>query len=257
MKCINGNNFAEIADHVITLDSPVIPFDTEKVNVIFCKTDFLSDLFNYLIQTIQRKKYTLITGMADKEITKYCFDKKPDCIDRWFAVNATYDHPRLYPIPLGIENHKGRSKGKYTNHPWLYSNLERLRDKDKEESVYCNFNQFTNKKARVGAIPKLKEKGIDLTISSFTAYEQYCEEMSECKYVLCPPGNGVDTHRLWEALYMGCIPITLESRIYRDYDLPIIQVKHWDELNEDLLNMDRLYNYKELYMSYWKEKIIR
>ena len=31
--------------------------------------------------------------------------------------------------------------------------------------------------------------------------------MAEHKFVVAPRGNGWDTHRLWEALYLGCVPI--------------------------------------------------
>jgi hypothetical protein len=27
------------------------------------------------------------------------------------------------------------------------------------------------------------------------------------KYVICPRGNGIDTHRVWEALYLGVVPV--------------------------------------------------
>jgi len=81
--------------------------------------------------------------------------------------------------------------------------------------------------------------------------------MSKYKFVVCPPGNGVDTHRLWEALYLGCIPITLKHRIYRDYNLPIIQLNSWEEITPELLEK---YSYndnmEQLYMTYWKNIII-
>ena len=69
------------------------------------------------------------------------------------------------------------------------------------------------------------------------------------------PGNGVDTHRLWEALYLGCIPIALRNRIYQHYDLPIIQVNDWSEITLELLQKEISNNTEHLYMDYWETRI--
>jgi hypothetical protein len=36
--------------------------------------------------------------------------------------------------------------------------------------------------------------------------------------MLCPIGNGLDSHRLWEALHLGCIPITRRITNYIQYE---------------------------------------
>lgn len=265
MDLINGNTMSDLADHVITLDSPNIPFDKNSVDVIYCKTEYIKQLFKYL-RNIKNKQYALITGKSDhpiilitgmsaKSVKRFYIPNKPNCIVKWFAVNAVQDHPQIFPIPLGIENHIGKSKGKHTNHKWFIENIDRLCLKEKQNVVYCNFKIETNPKQRKNVINILKNKGLELIIDPPLPFEEYCERMSECKFVLCPPGRGVDTHRLWESLYLGCIPITLKSRIYQYYHLPIVQVEHWEDLCEDVLNIDRNCDYKELYISYWKEKI--
>jgi len=83
------------------------------------------------------------------------------------------------------------------------------------------------------------------------------------KFVLCPEGNGTDTHRTWETLYVGSIPIekrNINNSFYQD--LPICFVDSLSEINEDFLNyeFDRIKNTKwnldKLNFSYWKDKII-
>lgn len=247
MNLINGNTMAEIADHVIDIDTQEYPSTTD--DVIYCKTDFLPGLFKKISMTGQ--EITLITGMADKPIQS--LKDKPESVKRWFAVNATCDHPQLIHIPLGIENHKGSSKGLYTRHEWFLENLERLKQKPKKKLLYCNFNTRTNKKQRQGVVEKLKH--FVLRVDQSMPFEEYCERMSECQFVVCPPGRGVDTHRLWEALYMSCIPITIKSRIYQYYTLPIIQVERWEDLTPQHLNAERKYDYEQLDISYWKKQI--
>jgi len=48
---------------------------------------------------------------------------------------------------------------------------------------------------------------LDRRLSPFAISKQ----MRRHQYVLCPPGNGLDTHRYWEAQYWGAVPIVLKS----------------------------------------------
>lgn len=57
------------------------------------------------------------------------------------------------------------------------------------------------------------------------------------RFVLCPRGNGVDTHRFWETLYRGAVPIVKKthwSDSLKEYQLPYIEVETFspDELVE-------------------------
>ena len=82
--------------------------------------------------------------------------------------------------------------------------------------------------------------------------------LAQSQFCICPRGNGIDTHRLWEALYLGCIPIVLESEILGCYaGLPILVVRNWEEL----FDMDfshwsetvrsRRYDLRPLAISHW------
>lgn len=45
------------------------------------------------------------------------------------------------------------------------------------------------------------------------------------KYAVTPRGNGWDTHRVWEALFLGVIPILTHSPLDPTYEgLPILLV---------------------------------
>ena len=54
--------------------------------------------------------------------------------------------------------------------------------------------------------------------------------------MLCPRGNGMDTHRFWECLLLGAIPVVLESdhcaRLAREMKLPVVTIKHWSDLRD-------------------------
>ena len=49
--------------------------------------------------------------------------------------------------------------------------------------------------------------------------------MSKHNFVLAPWGNGIDTHRFWEILYSGSIPVTKKHIIYDSFqNIPRIQL---------------------------------
>jgi len=257
---INGNKFLDIADFAIDFDHKDLNTNIFKKDaIIYCKTDFLGLLFNYI--ELSGRKYTLISHMSDYPIDEVRFKKAPKSIVKWYAQNAVYEDDRLIPIPLGLENHNGTSKGKFTNHEWFLKEDGRLRGFYKAaNTLYCNWNSKTNQEVRNPIIDKLNANGNKLVVESGLSFEDYCWNMAQHKWVVCPPGNGADTHRLWEALYIGCYPITLRSRIYKNYNLPILQVDDWSEVTPSLL--DEFYwkwngvpYFEELRMSHWKKLI--
>jgi len=82
--------------------------------------------------------------------------------------------------------------------------------------------------------------------------------MKQCKFVISPPGNALDCHRTWEALYMGCIPLLEHSSLDRLFDdLPVILVTDWHEVNEVFLAQKyaelqrKTFNVQKLYIDYW------
>ncbi len=96
-------------------------------------------------------------------------------------------------------------------------------------------------------------------------FDDYLLAVFTHRFVICPEGNGMDTHRTWESLYMGAIPVELKNNNNRFYeDLPILLIDDWEELTEEFLKDkynqmmggSRSWNYDKLKMSYWKNLIL-
>jgi len=82
--------------------------------------------------------------------------------------------------------------------------------------------------------------------------------MGHAKFVLSPPGNGLDCHRTWEVLYVGSIPVVISSTLDPLYvGLPVIIVDSWEEVTEDFLERkyieitNKQHNMDKLYLGYW------
>lgn len=63
--------------------------------------------------------------------------------------------------------------------------------------------------------------------------KSYAKLSAEFKYVVCPRGNGIDTHRFWEALYRGSCPIIVNSNwseYFSELGIPFLAVNKFGDL---------------------------
>jgi len=257
MNLINSAAYEDIANHVILTQSDMQEYMRnykllKSDAIIYCKTDFSPLLFKHL--AFSGRSYKIITHHSDYPIDQHRFNSKPSCIKKWYAINPTYKHPDLIPIPLGTKTPEGRAyhEPQYKI-KWFEKNRERLFNSEKNTSrVYCNWGD-TNP-ARNNIIKKLK---VGYLQQSGLSFETYCEQMAQYKFVISPPGNGLDNHRTWEALYLGCIPIVIANPIYDSWQLPILQVKYFSEITDRILEeyLDRDCSYEMLDFEYWKKLI--
>jgi len=265
---INGGvGFMNFADFFIT-PSNYKTFNTQILRqnaIIFCQTDYIDFLFENL--RFSNRKYILITHFSDYHIDEAKFLRKPNCIKKWFALQTTYEHPDLIQIPAGF----GVFWDKFQNpnelyQKWFFDNVKRLRSSEKNnEIVYCNYRSDYMRPWRHSVVDKIQSSGVNCyvppdknTISGRLIFPDYCEDMSKFKFIASPPGNGgLDAHRNWEAIYMGCIPIVIKNLIYKNYDLPILQVNKYTEVTNELLSnylefyKTHEFNYEHVKLSYW------
>ena len=254
---INAANYENICDYsIIPPDGKFFtPEILERDAIIFCKTDFIDYLFNNL--KYSNRNYVIITHHSDYPIDTFRFSSKPKNVKMWFAINVTHKDDSLVCIPLGVKTHEGSYLEEKYMTKWLISQIRKLRENSKEFLVYCNWTD-TNP-YRNSIIEKLRYNNIEYKHESNLTFDVYATNMSKCKFVISPPGNGIDCHRTWEALYMGCIPVVIKDNIYKNWsELPILQVNDYSELTNELLKEFSLreFKYDKLYMNYWK-KIIK
>ena len=87
-------------------------------------------------------------------------------------------------------------------------------------------------------------------------------DQSKYAFVISPHGNGLDCHRTWEALVLGCIPIVKTSKIdYLYENLPVLIVKDWSDITKELLEKtvhdfkNRTFQPDRVTMKYWMDLI--
>jgi hypothetical protein len=174
----------------------------------------------------------------------------------WYAQNLALDNEKISPLPIGIANNMWKNCITFYND----ENLNELQ-KHKTQNVFMNFSINTNFDKRNKCFESLKDKipfldNID-TCDNLKRLAQY-------KFCICPEGNGYDSHRLWEALYLQTVPIVIDSdfiRIIKKHiNPPIVILSDWNEFNQDNLDYSS-YNfegdeyYRKFSFDYYKQLI--
>ena len=169
------------------------------------------------------------------------------------------------PIPIGITNNTNESE-----YHRLFGNNELLVKANQVDFltqsnrlVYGCFSIKTNKKERLPLAKLLLQSNHTFEEPEFTidGRIRYLENLRQYAFTACPVGNGIDTHRLWEVLYMGGIPIIIQNRILESMleDLPFVLVRNWEQIKDekflqdswDKLSNRQNYNFNKLRIDYW------
>jgi hypothetical protein len=174
-----------------------------------------------------------------------------------FATNTAREEGLIEPIPIGIENIAYRRNGSL--HYYNPLNLASLSLKKKRD-VLVSFSVHTNPTERNRVLRTCLENGFQNKKMKLGEFRQ---RLAESRFVISPPGNGIDCHRTWEAMYHKTVPV-IENRynLFQHIDLPILTVNsYYDFFKMSLDERLSLYQkfmsrgYPALYMDYWIELI--
>lgn len=229
--------------------------EIKENDIIFSHISIVENLFNLLSNGDGLQNIKLITSQSDKTINLKLFNKKPKCINNWYSINVEHKNNKLNPIPLGIANNHS-PKNLLVKDFKFNNKLNELSD----VSMYINFQKNTNLKERMDIFDCfINEDWVEIDQPNLEL-NLYKEKLKQHMFVLCPWGNGVDTHRIWETLYSGSIPITKYHHTFsRLTGLPILFVDKYEEINLNKLNsflhLNQNYSFDKLDISYWLSEI--
>ena len=225
---------------------------------IFVYTHIIHQNFKTLLNILElfNNKFYLFLHNSD-----YSFDethllglKKIKNLCKIFTQNINIPKTDyVIPIPIGIPNQM-----------WSHGNpdiLNKIINENIEKSnlIYFNFKINTNKKIREHCYNIVSKTNIKWYPT--TDYKNYLKILKCHKFAICPQGNGIDTHRMWECFYLKVIPICIKCHLtefYANY-FPILLLEKWEDLDVNNLeenyisysfNNYKLLNYNE-YMKYF------
>lgn len=128
-----------------------------------------------------------------------------DYIKFIYAQNINIDLcDKAQLLPIGLAN----SMWPHGDMIELYDVMKDTYLWNKTKNIYVNINPNTYG-YRLNVLNKLKDCQFELSQSK--PYKEYLKELSQHYFCLCVRGNGIDTHRFWEALYLGVIPVIINN----------------------------------------------
>ena len=227
-------------------------------STIFTHSNYIKELFTLLKKFNEIENLTLITTQSDRTINKNLYLKKPDNIINWFSINNEVPE-YIKSIPLGLAN--DFSKKNINNND--LNDLAYENYKKKEANLYLNFNINTNPLERSYLFNYFKNFEWAFLESDLNK-KDYIEGIQKSTFVLCPYGNGYDTHRIWEALYSGSIPVVKENKAFNQFkDLPILFINSYENVTKKLLENYLMnfnvsnYNFEKLDIGYWRKEFAK
>lgn len=262
---LSGDTWRFFADWRLSKDESFDPEDVRLGDTIFVEYDSLKRFGRKYLPKI-KNRFVLITpncesGTDNPQPGKYAHFLESKKLAAWFVQNVDREpSDRVIPIPIGLANQVWEH-GQVSVLAPLVSSIAPSGSEARDCFVYVNFSVWTN--------PSVRQPCLDhfLALSSAvvkkpSSFSEYLTDLSHTVFVASPPGNGLDCHRTWEALLMGCYPIVLSSTLNTLYDdLPVVIVSNWDEVTEEFLQKKReelqkgTWNYEKLYAPYWYQKV--
>jgi hypothetical protein len=92
-----------------------------------------------------------------------------------------------------------------------------IRDSDtpKDIEVYCNVN-IHGTEQKFASVNALRNKCLEAFPNADKVRKplpEFLKMLRRSKYVICPMGHGIDTHRFFEAAYMKARPVVISSNL--------------------------------------------
>jgi hypothetical protein len=250
---------------------------------IYVISNLLSFFVNEILPKIKHK-IILVTGASVKTCPIEVLNKNEfnhlitnKYLIKWCSQNNVIStFPKIKQIPLGLDYHTILNN---SNHYWreqnegilpieqenvlldLKKNISPFKDRICNK-IFVNFEMKADRfKQRIESINKIPKYLLDIQKQKMKRTETW-KTMTDYTFILSPYGNGMDCHRHWESIILGCIPI-IKSEEFRDMfsDLPVLNVKDWSDINDKLLEetIEKFskihFNCDKLTLQYWKNII--
>ena len=256
---LSGDAISQLADvsvYSYDFDGPGVCIEKLlEAKIVFCVIHKLDEMLSDYGSRLKAK--VIMCGNDDFEIHRVP-EKLPKNLRLLLLQNSfVSDGELIQTLPIGIENYRISVNGDPKQLTPLTST------KLRNQVLFGPFGNTHLDRRNVKAVFNEKE-GPWGFVNERTNIKKYNTLVSDYKYVAAIRGNGVDTHRVWETLYRGRIPIVKRdawSESLARLDLPIALVDEWSEseiirvISENKFDLFDPKSLHALWMPFWKEKV--
>ena len=239
-------------------EKPVIIRPYNKPRIIFVEGELIEadECLEYALSF-----ETVIVHNADRPISRKVINACTESGTHLFSTNIRSIQPYVHNIPIGIENLHHRRNGSI--HYYFPCNEELTMSTSKKiVPVLVSFSPSSNRRERNRVLSICAKKGLKNKL--YDNLVDYRKALIDSMFVISPPGNGIDCHRTWEAIYHKAVPVIERGNyIYSDsIELPIHVCESYEDfLSTECRDLAILYSeitsrfYPSVYSDWWFELI--
>lgn len=284
-------------EHLIQMINGKNMFDNMSIYVC---TDALP-FFIYEILPKITNTFFLVSGDSDAMVPKGIIDlwnnprelNENDCLRiinhpkliKWFAQNCIFtkefieslnnhkvylNSDKITQLPIGLDYHtissdptkfwRHEHEGNTTKYQEMILKNIRNNMKSFKNRIQKIFVHMTNTCDRQDALEQIPNDVLEINTTRMPRTPLW-NEIAKYAFAFSPQGAGLDCHRTWEVLSLGCIPIIKSFGSNEMFnDLPILIVNEWGDINKELLDetikkfSERHFNYEKLLLKYWVDQ---
>jgi hypothetical protein len=216
---------------------------------IFLYTHILDEFLTYILDNLDKKiNYIIYLHNSDHSLNQNHFLKLKSCkfIKKVYSQNINCDFDDKFTLlPIGLAN----SMFPHGNTLSLYETMANTYYLKKTKNLYININPKTFA-YRQNVLDQVNNKRFNIT-NIPKPFNEYLTELSTHYFSLCVRGNGFCTHRFFESLYLGVIPVIINNKYtimnkyvqyLRSLAIPFYEItqESLEEYSDDFFN-EKLY----------------
>lgn len=238
--------------------------DSKEGDILWVQCRHLPNFVEWVLPNIAHRFVLVVSdgdetfptecGLNDSEITDLLNQKN---LLHIFAQNYDGTNAKVSHLPIGMDFHtpayKGRDggwgqKGSPRQQEQELNNVmaELRPTSERKLKAYVDFHHSDTMRAgfkrylqfgedRKSIFEKLVATGL-IDHGGFMKRTDLWKRKGEYAFSISPHGNGLDCHRTWEDLILGCIVIVKTSPLDPLYDgLPVVIVQDWSEITAENL----------------------
>ena len=232
---LTGDTLRKFSDHIYDETKTFSPEKVAINDLVFVKSDMLDEYFNSVHKNIN-SQYRLLTHNSDENIDSKYISFKDDKIQIWYAQNLLLSGDKFFrPMPIGLENRRYLNNG-------LLNHFKFKQTIVKNSYILCSFDNKNIERTKIKEIARNKDL---IKVEKFDNHKVYIKNLAHYKFNICPPGNGIDTHRIWESLLVGTVPIVKKNEFTTNLinnSVPLLELENWNDLlSYNKKQLDKIY----------------
>ncbi len=252
----------------------------EKGDLVWVQTCHIERFYHEVLPLV-KNPFILLISEGDESFPSNCRNHfvfksliKNKNILHIFAQNCDYQgsSKKVSPIPIGIDFHtlaykrelpdvEGSPQAQVLQLKHIVGTL--LPTSLRLKRAFVDFQHFDSMQRnprygnenRTTIFNQLKETHL-IDYGPLLPRSQLWKVKGNYAFSISPHGNGLDCHRTWEDLVLGCIVIVKTSPLDPLYEgLPVVIVQDWSEVTEENLNR-WLLQYSDAFTNpFYREKL--